>query len=71
MTKELVLASWPNMEEFLFMIFILINRYLINDEDIHFVKGYEYALIGNPYHPYGTSTDHEFFAFMMTCSTES
>ena len=35
--------------------------YPINDEDIHFVKGDEYDLIGNPDNPYGTSTDHEYF----------
>ena len=33
----------------------------IDDEDIHFVKGDGYALIGNPDQPYGTSTDHEYF----------
>ena len=32
------------------------KRYSIYDEDIHFVKGDGYALIGNPDHPYGTST---------------
>ena len=37
------------------------KRYSIDDEDIHFVKGYGYALICNPYHPYETSTDHEYF----------
>ena len=36
------------------------KRYSIDDEDIHFVKGDRYALIGNPYYPYGTSTDHEY-----------
>ena len=25
------------------------------------MKGYGYALIGNPDHPYGTSTDHEYY----------
>ena len=34
------------------------KRYFIDDEDIHFVKGYGYALIGNPDYPDGTSTDH-------------
>ena len=33
----------------------------MNDEEIHFVKGCGYALIGNPFNPYGTSTDHDFF----------
>ena len=37
------------------------NRYSIGDKDIHFVKGYVYALIVNPNHPYGTSTYHEYF----------
>ena len=41
--------------------------YSIDNEDIHFVKGYGYALIGYPYHPYGTSTYHGYFSFMMTC----
>ena len=45
------------------------KKYSIDDGDIHFLKGGVYALIGNPDHPYLTSTDHEFFAFMMTCST--
>ena len=45
--------------------------YSIDDEHMHFVKGYEYNFISNPYHPDGTSTDHEYFAFIMTCSTES
>ena len=35
--------------------------YFIDDEEIHFVKGYKYASIVNPDHPYGTSTDHEYF----------
>ena len=35
------------------------NIYSINDKGIQFVKGDRYALIGNPDHPYGTSTDHE------------
>ena len=43
------------------MIFILVNRYYIDDEYIHFVKGDGYALIGNPDHPDGTSTDHKYF----------
>ena len=33
----------------------------IDDEDIHFVKVDGYALIGNPDHLDGTSTDHEYF----------
>ena len=37
------------------------KRYSIDDKDIHFVKGYGYYLIGNPDHPDGTSTDHEYF----------
>ena len=35
------------------------KRYSIDDEYIHFVKGEGYALIGDPYHPDETSTDHE------------
>ena len=37
------------------------KRYSIDDNEIHFVKGDGYALIGNPYHPDGSSTDHEYF----------
>ena len=37
------------------------KRYSIDDEDIRFVKGYGYALIGNTDHTYGTLTDHEYF----------
>ena len=37
------------------------ERYYIDDEEIHHVKGYGYASIGNPYHPDVTSTDHEYF----------
>ena len=37
------------------------NRYYIGNKDIHLVKGNRYALIGNPDHPDGTSTDHEYF----------
>ena len=35
--------------------------YSIDDEDIHFVKVDGYALIGDPDHTYGISTDHEYF----------
>ena len=35
--------------------------YSIDDKEIHLVKGDGYALIGNPDHPDGTSTNHEFF----------
>ena len=35
--------------------------YSIDDEDTKFVKRDGHALIGNPYHPDGTSTDHEYF----------
>ena len=34
--------------------------YSIDDEDIHFLNGDGYALIGNPDYPYVTSTDHEY-----------
>ena len=37
------------------------KRYSIDNEDIHFLKGYGYDLIGNPENTYGTSTDHEYF----------
>ena len=37
------------------------KRYSIDDKEIHFVNGDGYALIGNPDHPDGTSTDHEYF----------
>ena len=37
------------------------KRYSIDDENIQFVKGDGYALIGNPYNPDGTSTDHEYY----------
>ena len=37
------------------------KRYYIDDKGIHFVKGDGYALIGDPDHPDGTSTDHEYF----------
>ena len=37
------------------------KRYYIDDKEIHFVKGDGYALIGNPYHPDGNSTDHEYY----------
>ena len=35
------------------------KRYSIEYKGIHFVKVYIYALVGNPDHTYGTSTDHE------------
>ena len=35
--------------------------YKIDDEDIHFGNKHGYNLIGNPDHPDGTSTDHEYF----------
>ena len=37
------------------------KRYSIDDKEIHLVKGYGYALIGNPGFPDGSSTDHEYF----------
>ena len=37
------------------------KRYSIDEKEIHFVKGDGYALIGNPYFPDGSSTDHEYF----------
>ena len=44
--------------------------YSIDDEDIHFVKLYGYALIVNPYHPHVTSPDNEYYSFTMDFSTE-
>ena len=35
--------------------------YSIDDKGIHFVKGDKYTLIVNPDHPYGNSTDNEYF----------
>ena len=35
--------------------------YSIDDKGIRFVKGYIYALMGNPYHPDVNSTYHEYF----------
>ena len=35
--------------------------YSIDDKEVHFVNGYGYALIGNPDHTDGTSTDREYF----------
>ena len=37
------------------------KKYSIDDKEIHFVKGDGYALIGNPDHPDGSSTDYEYF----------
>ena len=37
------------------------KRYSIDDKEINFLKGDEDALIGNPDHPNGSSTDHEYF----------
>ena len=37
------------------------KRCSIYDKEIHFVKGYRYELIGDPDHPDGASTDHEYF----------
>ena len=37
------------------------KRYSIDDKEIHFVKEDGYALIGNPDHPDGSSTDHKYF----------
>ena len=35
--------------------------YSIDDKEIQVLKGDRYDLIGNPDHPDGTSTDHEYF----------
>ena len=37
------------------------KRYSIDDKEINFVMGDGYALTGNPYHPDGSSTYHEYF----------
>ena len=37
------------------------KRYSVYDKYIHFVKWKGSSLIGNPDHPDGTSTDHEYF----------
>ena len=47
------------------------KKYFIDDEYINFWKGDVYALIGNPDNPDVTSTDHEYFSFMINCLTES
>ena len=47
------------------------KRYSIDDKEIHFVKEYGYALIGNPDHPDGTSTNHEYFCIHDDFFTES
>ena len=67
-TRTCFLAKygWPSLYDIDFG-----NIYSIDDEDINFVKGYEYDLIGNPNHTDGNSTDHEYFVFVMTCLTES
>ena len=36
------------------------ERCSINDKGVHFIKGDRYALIGNPNHPDGTSSYHEY-----------
>ena len=43
------------------------KRYSIDDKDIYFVKGDGYALIGNPDHPDGSPTDHEYFSIHDDC----
>ena len=43
------------------MVLIWGKRYSIDDEDIHFLKGDGYSLIGNPNHKDGPSTYHEYF----------
>ena len=39
----------------------LTTIYTIENEEILFVKGYVYDLFDNTYHPYGSSTYHEYF----------
>ena len=43
------------------------KRYLIDDKEIHFVKRDGYSLIGNPDHPDGSSTDHEYICIQDDC----
>ena len=47
------------------------KRYSIDDKEINFVKGDGYALIGNLYHPDGSSTDHNYFCIHDDCLIES
>ena len=61
MTIDLVLASWPSMEDYLFMILIWRRDIPSINKKFIFVKGDVYALIGNPDHPDGSSTDHKYF----------
>ena len=37
------------------------KRYSNDEKEMLFLKGEGYALIGNPYFPDGSSTDHEYF----------
>ena len=37
------------------------KKYSIYDKGINYIKRNIYALIGNPYHPDGTSSDDEYF----------
>ena len=37
------------------------KKYSIDDKEMYFVKGDGYALIGNPDHSDGSSTDHKYF----------
>ena len=57
-TRTLFLAKYGGLS----LYYIDFGKsYSIDDEDIHLVKGYEFALIGNPDDPDGNSTDHEYF----------
>ena len=46
------------------------KRCSIDDEYIHFVKGYGYALIGKQYNPEELQLIMNILAFMMTCLKE-
>ena len=43
------------------------KRYSIDDKEVHFVKGYRYALIGYPDYSDGTSTDQKYFCIHDDC----
>ena len=61
MIKYLVLASWPSIGGLSICDIDMDKIYSIDDKETNFVKGDKYALIGNPYHSDGTSTDHEYY----------
>ena len=60
MIRDLGIASWPSMEDYLFMILVWRREIPLMIETL-FVKGDGYAFSGNPDHSDGTSTDHKYF----------